>query len=130
MQKTRGKNKKEQLSFFIIENLLSPILNFSRNYWLMDMCEDNMDINNKREKREGESQFITKNSLDFLPKQLPHSVERRGDWNPAEEVRLEDMCHAESQIDAEIKRMVDILVDMAFRKIMARQGTLKVAKER
>jgi hypothetical protein len=44
-------------------------------------------------------------------------------------VRLEDVQDAESQIDPEIKRMCDILIDMAFRKIMAKTGTTKVAKE-
>jgi hypothetical protein len=70
-----------------------------------------------------------KNSLDLPSNTIPHSVERRADGSTADDMRPEGAGNEERQIDSETKRMWDILIDMAFRKIMARAGNTKVAKE-
>ena len=68
--------------------------------------------------------------LDTSADRRPHQGRRRANGGAALEPRPEDPCPAESQIDAGTKRMCDLLIDMAFAKLMKQAGTGKVAEER
>ena len=94
-----------------------------------------MDNQDGRNEANGEGRANTPNAnanrLDSPAEQRPHQGRRRANGGAAAKPRPgEDPCPSASQIDPGTKHMVDILVDMAIRKILARAGAKKVAEER
>ena len=94
-----------------------------------------MDNQDGRNEADGEGRDNTPNTnanrLDSPAEQRPHQGRRRANGGAAAKPRPgEDPCPSANQIDPGTKHMVDILVDMAIRKILARAGTKKVAEER
>jgi len=68
--------------------------------------------------------------LDSIAHQSPHQARRRAAGGPAQEPRSVVACSAEDEVDPGTRRMIDILVDMAFRKLLAKAAARKVAGER
>jgi hypothetical protein len=68
--------------------------------------------------------------LDSSANQRPHQGRRRANGGAALEPRPEGPCPADSELDPGTKAMCDMLVDMAFRKLLKQAGAATVAKER
>lgn len=70
------------------------------------------------------------NCLDSSRDRRPHQARRRANGGAALEPRSEAPCPADDELDPGTKAMCDLLVDMAFRKLLKQAGAATVAKER
>ncbi len=89
-----------------------------------------MDADNTRDDEATESPVTTTNCLAFPGHRSPHRARRRADGGPALEPRPEAPCPADDKLDPGTKAMCDILVRMAFAKLIRQAGAATVAKER
>jgi len=90
-----------------------------------------MDHQDGRDDTGGEARVNTPKYLDFSRDRRPHQARRRADGGAAQEPRPEEApCPADSELDPDTKRMGDILVDMAFRKLIRQAAAAKVVEER
>ena len=70
-------------------------------------------------------------SLALPAEQSPHQARRRADGGAAQEPRPKEApCPADSELDPDTKRMCDLLIDMAFAKLIRQAAAAKVAEER
>jgi len=109
---------------------LSPIAANPRNYRVRIACEARMDTDDSRNDEATESPVTTPNCLAFPGHRSPHRARRRADGGPALEPRPEAPCPADDKLDPGTKAMCDILVRMAFAKLIRQAGAATAAKER
>ena len=89
-----------------------------------------MDHQDGRDDTGGEVRANTPKYLDSNRDRRPHQGRRRANGGAALEPRPEDPCPPDAELDPGTKRMCDLLIDMAFAKLMKQAGPGKVAEER